>query len=196
MADRTVSTDPADALDAASSFRVADWRVEPDRLRICRADSEVRLEPKVMRVLLYMAGRPGEVISREEREANVWAGRVVGYDAVANPIIKLRKAYADDARHPRIIETIPKTGYRLIVRVERSVPEPDQPAHRSAQGAGGERSAVSIYRRAYSPDPGASSAPRNGHLVAAARRGSAAKPGSARGGRPSPISRPSPSCRF
>ncbi len=147
MADKTLSTDPADSCGAASSFRVADWRVEPDRLRIWRADSEVRLEPKVMRVLLYMAGRPGEVISREELEANVWAGRVVGYDAVANTIIKLRKAFADDSRHPRIIETIPKTGYRLIARVERSVPESAQTAHGSTTGAGGERSAVSKYRR-------------------------------------------------
>ena len=74
--------------------------------------------PRSCRCSSIWQGKPGEVISREELEANLWAGRVVGYDAVANTIIKLRKAFGDDSRHPRIIETIPKTGYRLIATVE------------------------------------------------------------------------------
>ena len=107
-----------------SSFLDADWRVEPDTLRVFRVDSEVRLEPKVMQVLVYLASKPGEVISREELEANIWAGWVVGYDAAANTIIKLRKAFEDDSRNPRVIETRPKNGYRLIAKVKHAFPEP------------------------------------------------------------------------
>jgi TolB-like protein/rhodanese-related sulfurtransferase len=43
---------------------------------------------------------------------------VVGYDAISNAIIKLRKAFGDDPKDPQIIETIPKAGYRLIAAVE------------------------------------------------------------------------------
>jgi hypothetical protein len=47
----------------------------------------------------------------------VWTGTIVGYDSLTNAIIKLRKALGDKARKPRIIETIAKTGYRLIAEV-------------------------------------------------------------------------------
>jgi len=42
---------------------------------------------------------------------------VVTEDAVTNAIAKLRRAFGDDARHPRVIETVPKIGYRLIAQV-------------------------------------------------------------------------------
>jgi TolB-like protein/DNA-binding winged helix-turn-helix (wHTH) protein/Tfp pilus assembly protein PilF len=120
MASQRVLSD----LNCHSSFYVADWRIEPDTLRIFHASSEVKLEPKVMQVLVYLASKPGEVINREELESNIWAGRVVGYDALSNTIIKLRKAFGDSSRHPQFIKTIPKTGYQLIAKVEQSLPEP------------------------------------------------------------------------
>ncbi len=70
-----------------------------------------------MDLLVVFANRPGEVLSREELEATVWQGTVVGYDALSSAIIKLRKAIEDDPKHPRIIETIPKKGYRLVAEV-------------------------------------------------------------------------------
>lgn len=102
------------------TFYVADWRIEPDTLRMFHKEKEVKLEPKVMQVLIYLACKPGEVITREELEATIWAGRVVGYDALANTIIKLRKAFGDNSRNPGIIKTIPKTGYMLIAKVKQS----------------------------------------------------------------------------
>ena len=70
-----------------------------------------------MGVLLCLARRPGQVVTREQLEGDVWRGMVVGYDALSNAIAKLRKAFDDDPQHPRIIETIPKVGYRLIGEV-------------------------------------------------------------------------------
>jgi len=74
-----------------------------------------------MDLLVYMSQRPGEVLTREEMEENVWQGMVIGYDALTNAIIKLRKAFDDSARNSTIIETLPKKGYRLIA--ELSFPE-------------------------------------------------------------------------
>ena len=45
-------------------------------------------------VLVYLAAHQGEVVTREELEKNVWRGALVGYDAVTNSVIKLRKALA------------------------------------------------------------------------------------------------------
>ncbi len=101
----------------ARVFSIAGWVVDPPIGRISRGDETAQLEPKVMEVLEYLARRPGQVVGREELEAAVWLGRVVGYDAVTNAIIKLRKAFKDDPRHPRIIETLSKRGYRLVAPV-------------------------------------------------------------------------------
>lgn len=73
-----------------------------------------------MDVLVYFASRPGEVITREELERDVWRGAVVGYDAVTATVIKLRKALQDNAKQPHIIATIPKKGYQLIAPVTLS----------------------------------------------------------------------------
>ena len=85
--------------------------------RISRNGAEVHLEPKAMDVLLLLAGRAGEVLSREELLATVWSGSVVGDDTLTQAVIKLRKALGDDSRSPAYIETISKRGYRLIAEV-------------------------------------------------------------------------------
>lgn len=106
-------------LSEARTFRVGSYRVEPSTLRVLSSDQViVRLEPKAMQVLVYLAEREGKVISRAELEEKVWEGRIVGEDALTNTISKLRRAFSDNARHPKVIETLPKTGYRLIAEVD------------------------------------------------------------------------------
>ena len=108
-------SDPAAHPD--TPFTVGDWLVDPLANELHRDAATVKLEPKVMRVLCTLAERPGTVVAREELESRVWAGMVVTSDAVTNTIIKLRKVFGDDSRHPSYIETISKTGYRLIAEV-------------------------------------------------------------------------------
>ena len=110
-----------------SAFLVGEWRVEPDTGRLLRDNQEVKLEPKAMDVLVLLARHPGKVVNRETLEQTVWAGTVIGYDAISATIIKLRKAFNDDTRNPNYIETVTKKGYRLIATVnaiETHVPSP------------------------------------------------------------------------
>ncbi len=102
-----------------ASFRLLDWHVIPTTLCIEKAGKKVKLEPKVMQVLCYFVEHQGEVVSRATLEDQIWHGRVVGYEALTNTIIKLRRAFKDSAKNPLLIETIPKTGYRLIAEVEK-----------------------------------------------------------------------------
>jgi DNA-binding winged helix-turn-helix (wHTH) protein len=92
--------------DEQPPFRVGDWIVDPDTGRLLRDNTEIKLEPKVMQVLLCLAQTPGKVVSRETLENRVWTGTVVGYDAISGSIIKLRKALGDDTRNPRYIVKI------------------------------------------------------------------------------------------
>ena len=116
-------------LSKAKKFSVGNYRVEPSTLRVTGDGQAVRLEPKAMQVLVYFAEHAGQVISRAELEEQIWQGRVVTDDALTNVIAKLRRAFNDDAHHPGVIETIPKTGYRLIADVNFTKPSrtgPDQ----------------------------------------------------------------------
>jgi tetratricopeptide (TPR) repeat protein len=67
-----------------------------------------------MDLLLLLASRPHGVVTREEILEHLWPDVIVGDDALARAISKLRRALGDDPRAPRFIETIPKRGYRLI----------------------------------------------------------------------------------
>src|SRR5438034_7141548 len=99
-------------------FVTGEWTVTPSRNRLVRGDDEVRVEPRVMDVLVYLAGRADQVVSKEDLMQRVWEDRYVTNDVLTVTIYALRKALGDDARRPRYIETVSRRGYRLIAPVE------------------------------------------------------------------------------
>lgn len=96
---------------------IGDWLILPATGQVIRDNSEQRLEPRAMDVLVYLADHAGEIVSREELEQQVWKGTVVTYEALTVTINKIRAALEDDSRCPQYIETLPKRGYRLIADV-------------------------------------------------------------------------------
>ena len=98
-------------------FYVGPWLVEPKINRIRGNRQSHRVEPKVMGVLVALSRNPGEVVTREQLFEEVWSGTVVTDDVLTRSISELRKVFEDDRRSPGYIETIQKTGYRLIAPV-------------------------------------------------------------------------------
>ena len=101
-----------------SGFRIGEWRVEPSLNRLSRGEVTIQLELKVMDVLVCLAGRAGEVVSRRELTDAVWATEFICDNTVSHAGAELRGALGDDAKQPRYIETIHRRGYRLMVPVE------------------------------------------------------------------------------
>jgi DNA-binding winged helix-turn-helix (wHTH) protein/TolB-like protein len=100
-------------------FRLGQWLVCP-KLNTVQADGPaIRLEPKLMQVLVCLAARPGEVVSKEELMRTVWADTFVTDDVLTRAISELRRVLGDDAKQPSVIETIARGGYRIIAAVER-----------------------------------------------------------------------------
>jgi len=100
-------------------FRLGEWLIRP-QLNTVQGDSgTVRLEHKFMQVLVCLAGRPGEVISKDELIRTVWADTFVTDDVLTRAVSELRRILRDDAKQPHIIETVSKNGYRLIAPVQR-----------------------------------------------------------------------------
>jgi TolB-like protein/DNA-binding winged helix-turn-helix (wHTH) protein len=101
------------------SFRVGAWLVQPNLNTVSSNGTKVRIEPKVMEVLVCLASRPGEAVAKETILKTVWPGTFVSDDVLTRSVSELRRVFVDDAREPQYIETIPKRGYCLIAAVER-----------------------------------------------------------------------------
>ena len=101
-------------------FQVANWLVQPRLGTITDGDKAVRLEPKVMQVLVCLAEQSGNVVDKEHLIRTVWPDTFVTDDVLTKCISELRSVFDDDARNPRFIQTIPKVGYRLIAPVTQT----------------------------------------------------------------------------
>ena len=107
----------------SARLQVGEWQVDGLTGEIVRQGKWERLEPRTMAMLLLFARHPGAVLTRDEILEQIWPKLVVGEDALARALFKLRKALGDDAKSPAYIETLPKRGYRLIATVQTiSVP--------------------------------------------------------------------------
>ena len=96
-------------------FYIGSWLIQPQQHRIRGEENAVRIEPKVMDVLLCLAEFPRETVTRDYLLETVWEGTVVTDDVLTRSISELRKIFGDNPRKPRVIETIPKVGYRLLL---------------------------------------------------------------------------------
>ena len=99
------------------AFMVGQWRVEPTLDRISSGDETRSLRRQVMELLVYLANRPGDVVSTNELLTRLWDGRVVTESSVYNCVSELRLVLAADAEAMPLIETIPRRGYRLVAPV-------------------------------------------------------------------------------
>ena len=100
-------------------FRLGDWLVDTERrqltnLRLTPA-TPITIEPKTLAVLTYLASRYGEVVSMDDIIENVWGDYPVSDNPVYKCIAKLRKIFENGNKKPKYIETITKTGYRLMM---------------------------------------------------------------------------------
>jgi TolB-like protein len=99
--------------------------VSPNLNTVSRNGTSARLEPKVMDVLVCLAGHAGEMTAKEKLVQTVWPDTFVSDDALKHCISELRRVMEDDARESTIIQTIPKRGYRLVAAVvARNSPAP------------------------------------------------------------------------
>lgn len=100
-----------------NDFYINEWHVHPRANRLSRKGNTIHVEPKVMQVLVFLAERAGDVVTRDELMGAVWEETIIHEDVLSRSISELRKIFGDQPRNPEYIETIHKTGYRLIAPV-------------------------------------------------------------------------------
>src|SRR5215469_1697491 len=89
----------------------------------------LKLQPQPAKVLTILAGRAGEVVTRQELAEQVWGSETyVDFEHGLNYAIQqIRNALDDDPKKPRFLETMPKRGYRFIAVVSPAVAEQTRP---------------------------------------------------------------------
>jgi TolB-like protein len=73
-----------------------------------------------MGVLVCLAEHALEPVSKEELLQSVWPNTFVGEGVLTRSISELRRVFEDDAKGPRVIQTIAKRGYRLVAQLTRA----------------------------------------------------------------------------
>lgn len=99
-------------------FLMGPWLVQPCLNTVSRNGRDIRLTPKVMEVLVCLANHAPKPVSKEDLLQTIWPDTFVGDDVLKGAISELRRVFEDDAKHPSIIQTIAKRGYRLMAPVE------------------------------------------------------------------------------
>ncbi|MDR3510443.1 MAG: winged helix-turn-helix domain-containing protein [Caulobacteraceae bacterium] len=94
-------------------FSLGSVLVRPSEREVRLGERHETLEPRVMQVLVALARRPGQVVSRDELVALCWRGRIVGEDAINRCIGQLRKLAAALGEDALVIDTVARVGYRL-----------------------------------------------------------------------------------
>lgn len=105
-------------------LEIGEWEFHVRSHELIRNGKRIRLEPRVASLLLYLATHPGQPVNRMTLLEALWPGVVVSDEVLTNAINKLRRAFGDDRTNPKVIETIPKAGYRLLLSVQAAESEP------------------------------------------------------------------------
>ncbi|MBZ5680479.1 MAG: winged helix-turn-helix domain-containing protein [Acidobacteriia bacterium] len=99
-----------------SKQAIADVELDLGRYELRRFGRRIKLEKKPMELLIFLAGRREQMVSREEIVKKLWRSDLFidSEKNVNNIVRKLRTALGDNAIKPRFIETVVGKGYRFI----------------------------------------------------------------------------------
>lgn len=105
--------------NSPSVFRFGDFDLDLASAELRRDGIRIQLQSQPLKILALLLEHAGEVVGREELRENIWPdGTFVDFEHGLNTAVrKLRRALDDDAANPKLIETIPRTGYRFIGEV-------------------------------------------------------------------------------
>lgn len=92
---------------------LAGLAIDPARRRVTGPGGEAVIEPLVMRLLLELVDREGEVLPRRELFNRLWGNAQVGDDSLNRAVGNLRRALDRTSEGEVLIETVPRVGYRL-----------------------------------------------------------------------------------
>lgn len=110
------------SLEETQTLAFGPFTLDARTLELRRDGEVVAIAPQPARLLVALASRAGELVTREELRQRVWGDDTfVDFERGLNfCVLQARNALRDEAKNPRYIETLPKRGYRFIAGVQRN----------------------------------------------------------------------------
>ncbi len=84
---------------------------------------------RALDLLIYLAERPGQLVSKRRLMDAVWSETVVTENAIARSVKEIRRVLHDDARNPAYIETIARRGLRFVGEVSAEARHKPRPSN-------------------------------------------------------------------
>ena len=113
------ASDPAERELSFGPFRVL-----PARRLLLEDDKPVHISCRAFDLLIALAQRPGEVVSKSELIAKVWPHAIVVEGNLKLQVAALRRALADGQAENRYITTVTGRGYCFVASVSQSAAQP------------------------------------------------------------------------
>lgn len=141
------------------------FRLDTINQELWRGSEQLELRPKTFQFLLYLASNPQRLISREELLANVWGDARAAEGLLRVYSFELRGLLGDDPKHPQILATLYRRGYRFLPEVTACSPMADQtcsnpyPDNSAEPNSGSGLSGSNLTTRLVVPSTGAPESP-------------------------------------
>ncbi|RLA28249.1 MAG: hypothetical protein DRR15_17590, partial [Gammaproteobacteria bacterium] len=95
-------------------FYLRDLLIEPASGAVSGPNGNGHLPPKAVALLLYLAEQPFTLVERDELLEAVWGPGKGSQEALSHTISEIRNCLDDHPDDPKLIQTLPKRGYRLL----------------------------------------------------------------------------------
>jgi DNA-binding winged helix-turn-helix (wHTH) protein len=103
-------------LGCRADFRLGAALIKPSACEVVGPTTRQSVEPRVMQMLVALADAKGSTVTRDALIESCWDGRIVGQDAINRAAMHVRQISRGVAAGSFEIQTIPKIGFRLIVK--------------------------------------------------------------------------------
>ena len=105
-------------------FKFAEFELDLENLELRQRGVPRPVEPQVFDLLRYLIEHRGRVVSREELFESIWAGRIVSEATLSSRIKAVRQALGDTGKEQRLVQTVPRRGFRFVAAVGESASDP------------------------------------------------------------------------
>jgi TolB-like protein/DNA-binding winged helix-turn-helix (wHTH) protein len=110
-------------------YEFGDFRLDCTRFELLRDGRNIKLERKPMELLILLAEREGELVTRAEIIERLWGSEVFvdTEHGINTAIRKIRQALRDDPEQPRFVHTVMGRGYRFVGAIAQNSPAEGKP---------------------------------------------------------------------
>lgn len=115
---------------AGRRLRFGEFELDLVRQQLLRDGSAVEIEPRPLRLLMYLVQHRDRIVPRQELFDVLWPDMVVSDSALSRAVYEARRALGDDASAQRWIHTARGRGVQFVGEVEQ---DPDLPASSPAR---------------------------------------------------------------